>query len=210
MPLIQLIEQEGTRVAVWKLQEEKAYFINKLHLSEEEMAEYNELNNRKAIEWLITRYLLHLIHPEHDRIIITKDKYGKPYLQDKSYHISLSHSNGYAAAIISTKNVGIDIQTYVDKIYRIKDKFINEEENRHIPKDDLTVLHLAWGGKECIYKGYGKRSVSLRNDIKLELPQILNGESFSGSLETGDYKEDYGLFYSNTDKYMLVYAIEMD
>lgn len=208
MPLVHLIEDDNTRIAVWKLHEKPAYFLHKLSLSEDEVQEYNALNHRKAIEFLITRYLLHLIHPEHERIVIRKDGYGKPHLQDNSYHISLSHSNGYAAAILSKKNVGVDIQTYVDKIYRIKDRFINEQEK--VEEDDIIHLHLIWGAKECIYKGYGKRSISLKDNITVQLKNGMPTQPFEGYLEIQSHRENYILDYFNNDKFMLVYAIQMD
>lgn len=73
---------------------------------------------------------------------------GKPYLEN-GYHISVSHTKGYCAVIVSLQyEVGIDIEYMSDRVGKIARRFIRDDE-----KAFTTVLQLLhWCGKETGYK----------------------------------------------------------
>ena len=94
---------------IWKMEEpidvllgllpERAYY-------EEELQRFNAPHRKQ--EWLSVRALLFRLLGMHKEVCYEPS--GKPYLADNSYFISISHTKGYVAVILSEeKPVGIDI-----------------------------------------------------------------------------------------------------
>lgn len=78
---------------------------------------------------------------------ITHDVAGKPLLN--GFHISITHTKGYAALIISPKkNVAVDIEYFDNRVERIAHKFLRKDEKPQ-GLDDLLVH---WCAKETVYK----------------------------------------------------------
>lgn len=207
MPLIQSLKTAYSEILVWKVNEELHYFRNKMQLSNQEELEFGKLNRRKALEWISSRYLLSLLD-SGDRSYTYKDEYGKPHLSAPSFHISMSHSNGYIAVIKSSKNCGIDIQTFVSKIYRIAERFLDEDELNFVKNNgnEMIDLHFMWGAKESLYKGYGKREIDFKKHLHLEIAQ--DDKKIRGSVIKENVAEHYEIHYHYNGNYMLVYAEE--
>ncbi len=170
------------------------------------------LRDRKKIEWLASRWLLHeLLGNENDRQVCLKDEHGKPYLEGSSQHISLSHSQNQVAVIISKKCIGIDIQRVTKKIECIAPKFMRPEEINSLRKDEqyLEHLHVFWGAKECLYKAYGRRGLDFRKHIFVTpfLYTVPHGEC-EGRVENDVFSAQYRIFFEKRNEFILVYAIE--
>ncbi|MBK8627498.1 MAG: 4'-phosphopantetheinyl transferase superfamily protein [Saprospiraceae bacterium] len=203
------IEPEGV-FGIWRVTEDDAFFLQNLDLYSIEIEELKLLKARKRTEWLSSRYLLHLLSERSIRGACLKDEYGKPYLENSSYHISISHSSDYTAVIGSIRLVGIDIQVIVPKILRIASKFINDNEWKYIPTTDaMLYFHVVWGAKEAMYKAYGKKQLDFKKDMEVK-PFIFNanGFFFEGSLIKGDTVQNFSLFCRQIDQIILVYALE--
>ena len=219
MPLIyQKIWSQNQKLAVWKLTEDEAFFINSLSWPEAELRHFKSLHEKRRLEWLSSRMLICQLSGIADSSSIIKDSFGKPSLKDSQINISISHTNGYVAAFISKKSIGIDIQTIVEKIHRIAHKYLNLKELHAISPEHLTeVLHLHWGAKEALYKSYGRKQLSYREDIKINLDHINQATesirdqypfSFSGYISKGALYEDYSLEALKIDNTILVYALK--
>ncbi len=139
-----------------------------------------------------------------------KDEYGKPYLVDSDYHISMSHSEDKIAVIASPHLVGIDIQAIVDKITRIARRFCSDQELAFIPKDELILfLHFIWGAKECIYKAYGKRGVDFKNHMSIDAFEIKEEKIFTtGRIKIKDVDMEFYIYGEIIDNFTLTYAVE--
>jgi phosphopantetheinyl transferase len=211
MPLLYKFDSDiEIELAIWKISEDAPYFYNKLVIHQDEESIIEELSHRKLIEWLGSRYLLHLMSGRTDRGKFTKDIHGKPHLEDSNFHISISHSRNLVAVIASSLLVGIDIQYYVPKIYRIKHKFVNDNEIASIPDNKtLEALHVIWGAKESLYKAYGKRSLDFKKNILIwDLDLTNNSGEFYGKVIKGDYNKDFTIKFNLFKKFTLVYAKE--
>lgn len=74
---------------------------------------------------------------------------GRPYLVSGKYHISISHTHGYVAVILSRNNqVGIDVEQIRTKAFALRSKFIRIDE----VADTLTKILLHWSAKETAFK----------------------------------------------------------
>lgn len=197
-------------LGIWETTEENDFFENQIHFFPEEIEELSLLKTRKKREWLSSRYLLHVLSEREIRGACMKDSYGKPYLKDAHFHISISHSDDYTAVIGSPYSCGIDIQKWVPKIDRLAQRFISAKEWAYIPKiDALSYYHVLWGAKEALYKSYGKKALDFRSDMEID-PFVFNpdGFFFEGKIQKADLVQNYSLFCRQIDQMILVYAIQ--
>ena len=78
---------------------------------------------------------------------ITHNEAGKPLF--RGYHISVSHTKGYAALILSrNQEVAVDIEYFSDRVERISSKFLRKDE-KAVDQDSMLVH---WCAKETVYK----------------------------------------------------------
>ena len=103
---------------------------------------------------------------------LRKDDRNRPYFDQSDYHISLSHSFPFVAAIIShKKSVGIDLERFGRQVEKIGPRFLSAEEwNRW--QDSHSDLTKAWTCKEAIYKAMGVPGLAFQQDI--QLPSFAN------------------------------------
>lgn len=139
-------------------------------LFEGEKEKINDLSPRKRSEWLASRELLFRIAKLPERAECLYDDFGKPFLKGIDKPISVSHSSSWAAAMISDRSCGVDIQVYSHTVERITKKFLSENEISRTGslKNKLHHLHLLWGAKECMYKAYGKRKLEFKQHIFIQ------------------------------------------
>lgn len=163
MPLFYQQEfNADTKLAVWKIEEDERFFLQKVSLR-------NDIAHpRKRLQHLAGRFVLLFLYPDfpNDKILIADSK--KPFLANEEYHFSISHSDNYAAAIVSrTQRVGIDVELFSDKVLKVKNKFLNDDENNFSLQynDDLKLLTTLWCAKEAAYKWYSYGAISLKNNI---------------------------------------------
>jgi 4'-phosphopantetheinyl transferase EntD len=195
---------ENCIVTLWKIEEEADYFLKYLHIKEDNLETCSKATHPiKQLEWLASRtcvkYTVELL--EHTYQGIEKDEHNNPYLSDIQGFVSLSHTSNYAVAIVSLEEeVGIDIEKISDKLSRVAHKFLSESERLHAG-DDLFKLCIYWCAKESLYKWYGKKNLSFKENIYIEPfednPTMVKGEIFiDGVLKTEHllevfYVEDY-------------------
>ncbi len=201
--------RDNTRIAVCSYDEQEEFYIDALEVPREDLSELNNLNKRRKQEILTSRYLLQHLLGKSIWAKFKKDSYGKPYIEGSELYISLSHSYDRSAAIISERRVGIDLQKYVEKIERIKEKFLNPIELQSInDRQKKARLHLYWGAKECMYKSYGKKEVNFKAHLFVDYIDSLSDKgSFLAKMEKDDFNTHYTMYYEKHDEYFLVYGI---
>ena len=59
---------------------------------------------------------------------------GEPYFLDSNLHLSISHTKNYVAVAIAPCRIGIDIEHPSDRVLRITEKFLNQEELKTLAK----------------------------------------------------------------------------
>lgn len=125
---------ETTRLGIWKIGETEEFFKANVPLHRE------VTHPHKRLQHLAGRFLLQYLFPDFPYELIEIADTRKPFLPGEQYHFSISHCGDYAAAIVSKdKRVGIDIEIPVEKIMRIRDKFLSAEE-----KNDWSVVSGQW------------------------------------------------------------------
>lgn len=166
MPLISTFSlDEHTKLCVWKIEEDIDFFLQDLDFTSFDNNEFHIIKNeKKRLQWLASRYLLKKMSAQKSQLILKKNANGKPYLDNFPLNFSISHSFEYVAVIVSDKNVALDIEKINEKVLRVKEKFINEDD---FSKNDLFDVSLIWSAKESIYKYVDHSNLSLKQNFKV-------------------------------------------
>lgn len=197
-------------IGLWRIEEAERYFLEGLNLLPKEMDLIERMKGHRRLEWLAGRWLLHYMSGRKERGACLKDEYGKPYLENSLFDISISHSRELTAVIAAPRAVGVDVQKLVGKIERIAHKYMRPEEMESLaPATRLAHLHVYWGAKESLYKAYGRRKLDFREHILVE-PfdyDLAQGTCF-GTVKKDDYEQRFEIYYEQIEDYILVHALE--
>ena len=176
---------ENYLLGVWKMEEsisellsllpEKAYY-------EQAIAQFK--TPHRIQEWLSVRVLLNHLIGEHHIVQYHPD--GKPFIIDDEWYLSISHTKGYVAVIVSkTVSVGIDIEYYAQRIHKVSAKFLRDDEVINIFNGDSTwSLLLHWSAKETMFKSINDIEIDFKHHLHI-LPFLVQEE---GMFETREYK----------------------
>lgn len=179
---------------VWKTDESVEQLLALLPHSEayRQQALQRFKTEHRQQEWISVRVLLYTLLGEEKEIAYTSQ--GKPLLADGSYHISISHTKGYVAVILSAQSqVGIDIEQYGDRIRKVAHKFVRADEVIAAYQDDETWgLLLNWSAKEVMFKCMDAEGVDFREHLHIEPFRI------SGTVGAEGYPQ--GIFLSHEYK----------
>ena len=209
--MIKKLDNDKYSLAVWKITEREDELLSYLNLNTDEQAELDKIKAPAArTEWAACRKLLKaVLHTEN--VFVVKDTFGKPFIENSSKHISISHTHGYAAAMISDKCCGIDVHKLETRIEKIAPKFISDGEWLSINEDSdrLNKIHLYWSAKEAMYKFYGKKQLDFRHHMKVLPFDLQKSGTLEGIIEKGDYKKDMQLEYLFEHDYLFAVAYSL-
>ena len=210
MPLIVRQSTENDHLAVWDIQEDTSYFLQRLPLYPHEAKEINAMNGKRQLEYLASRYCLHLLSDRKERGAIYKDENGKPRLDQSELNVSMSHSENLAAVYASPFLCGVDIQRKTSKIQRIHQKFCNDAELQFCKRMDAeAALHLIWGCKESMFKAYGKGGIDFKKNLNVvDIQWNENFGTIHSLLRKQNLQMDFRVDAVLIQDYYLVYAKE--
>lgn len=199
----------GIQWAVWKMEESLDALLLLLPGARRAFCE-QELNRfvseRRKMEWLSVRVLLYSMLQEDKEIGYSLE--GKPYLTDHSFFISISHTKGYVAVILSPiAPVGIDIEQYGHRVKRVYDRFIRPDEQVEPYWGDVTwSMLLHWSAKETIFKSMENADADLR---KLCLSHFVPQEE--GTFQVQEYateqQQSFTVGYRISPDFVLTWTI---
>jgi len=202
----ELITKEGAAILVWELTETIETLAEQLHLPGSEITEFNKIvSEKRKLEFLGIRTALKTVLGKE--VPIEYDDEGKPHLSDKSFQISVSHSNKWVAVIVHpTKKVGIDIECPTDKIQKLYKRFLSPVEQVELSNGkDIRQLLIAWSAKEALYKIIGKESIDFANQLRIYSFEVKSaGEIRAQHVPS---KTKYQLHYQQAENYTLVYCL---
>ena len=175
MALLLQYTTEIVQWAIWKMDEsveELLTFLPETRRVSYEQALQSFISEHRKREWLSVRVLLYIILQADKQINYTSE--GKPFLEDYSAHISISHTKGYVTVALSTvAPVGIDIEQYGKRVHRVYDRFVRSDEQIEPYQGDTTwSMLLHWSAKEALYKCLEEPDADLRKlRLFLSIPQ---------------------------------------
>lgn len=202
---------ESACLGVWKITESAATMLDDLHLDEDDRNYAGTFkNDLRKKHWLGYRMILREILPS-SRLKIIYDDCGKPLMPFFEGSFSVSHSGDFAAAIASSEaDVGIDIEKIRDRVERVAERFLSEEELEWAGTGDrIEKMTICWGAKESLYKTAGNPDLDFREDMRLEpFDYLCIGEgSFKARMKAAEGHAAFNVFYRKIEDYMLVWAV---
>lgn len=152
-------------------------------------------NEGRKKEILAVRALLYEMTHEESSKRISHEPSGKPLL--KGYFISISHTKGYAAVIMSkTKNVAVDIEYVSDRVSKIVDKFIRSDED----SSTIEVQLKNWCAKETVYKYFSEEDLQYS---EMRLHDLSSSHALVDDLKI---KKTIDVFFDTNSQYVLAYS----
>lgn len=206
MPIVFYDKKPGNvQFAIWKIDETESSLESILNPDSEDKQTYKSFSLEiRRKQWLVARILVNKLINKNSKIFYNEN--GKPFLENESSHISVSHTQNYVAVITSdTSEVGIDIEHLSDRIYKIKHRFMNDDEALKLPtSNELLYLYLLWSAKEAVYKIYNDTHLYFK-DI-----QVLNVDFLTCKMDVlvnnGKYSDDFVMNYRIFDNNILVWT----
>lgn len=208
MPLIfEKTIDTAKKLAVWQItesNEEVFAFLN--------FVPRKDFTAKRNLESAVSQILLNHLLGSNAHLNLSKDKYGKPYLNNSNIAISFSHSKHMVACMVDTNgaSVGIDIELIRESINSIAHKFYTS--NDHVPLKGILAPHLIWGGKEVLYKIYAKKELDFIDHLQVNFTHELSSNEHTyfgqgtGEIHKNEYHSNHTLFYLILGDFMMVWG----
>lgn len=198
---------EGCQLGIWLICEDYDDLLSRVTLNNEDLATLENFQNyNRKLEWLSVRTLANEMAGSNVRII--KNVERKPFIEDNSYNISISHSHEFTSILLSkNRRVGIDLEYMSHRIEGIADRFMNRMENVTAdPKMIQYHLYIYWCAKEALYKICDKRDIHFKKDIIIDNFDPEEKGELTGTVKTGIGKERFNLSYFRLNNYTIVWS----
>lgn len=159
-----IIESRELKIKLLTYEFDQDTELNLNILSQTDLERFHAFGCKKRRgEFFFTRFLWQTFE-EYQPIVY--DENGKPELEEG--FISISHSkNAIAIAFSKTHPIGLDIEHYNPKIWRIRNKFLSEFEQDSFDLNEEKTITTLWSIKEAVYKLMGIPGLSFKNAIKI-------------------------------------------
>lgn len=170
--------KNGATVAVWEITETESELLKIIDIPKEELEDLFLIKSAQLRrEKLAVRALINSVFD--DKMYLGHHDNGSPYLMNEVTHISITHTNSFAAIILHpTEDVGIDIESLDRDFSAVEKKALSEDEIDDLlePREDdqermlerTMQLAIYWCSKEALYKRMGRNDVDFSRDMEIE------------------------------------------
>lgn len=198
---------ESTLIGIWKVEESRDELLSLLSHHAWVQNIYSIKSESRVLEILSARILIKELTGEEKEVYYNKS--GKPFLVDKSYHISVSHTRGYVAvAVNKEKHIGLDIEHISEKIKRVQSRVIASCE--YIDREnELIHLLLHWSAKEAMFKFLDVEGVDFLHNLSVSPFTPEKQGCFHASETRTDKRYKFNAFYRVEDEFVMV-CLEAD
>ena len=207
MPLYKVISLfENTKLYLWKITEDFNTLYKEVKLNTTSLSRLENMKSESHQKGFMAVRML-LQHINHSDFDLYYDDKGKPHLNDEKY-ISISHSNGFSAILISDESIGLDIEQLKEKTLKIASRFmdISHLENLSI-EDKVKKATVIWGIKESIFKIKNETGISFPNDI-FEEDFSWEDKKATATLKFNKKEEKFQILFDAIEDYIFVCAFE--
>lgn len=202
-------KEETCRWGIWKTDESVEELLGLLPRKEDYAQQLQQFTApHRRLEWLSVRVLLYSLLGEDKEICYEPG--GKPYLKDRSSFISISHTKGYVAVILSCISaVGIDIEQYGQRVHKVAHKYMREDEALSVYKgDDTWALLLHWSAKEVMFKCMDTSEVDFRKHLYITPFSVQEQGIFKAQEYRTDRRRLFSIHYLIQPDFVLTWQID--
>ena len=150
-----------------------------------------------------------------DKVYLAHHDNGKPYIENNSINISITHTYKYVAVILDeNEEVGIDVESLDRDFSAVEKKALSEEEIEDLDDDKEEKneqLAIYWCAKEAIYKKMSQYHVDFAEQIEVERFRSRGeGELEATFIHKDGYEEELHLEYMTFDRHVLVWISDSE
>ena len=203
-----LYKQDKPLLAVWKMTESNDELLAMLgdarSYPDIQAVAHSEIRLRERLTALaLVKTLL------GREVEIRHAENGAPYLVGEPWHISISHTKGYAAVQLDGERAaGIDIEYRSDRVKRIRSRFLAPEEEQNIDTaHEEEHLLVYWCAKEALYKLAGQEEVDFREQLHISPFPYRPEGSLDAWESRSERRQTATLAYRVEPEYVLVWSI---
>ena len=202
----------NAKVAVWQITETEEELRALSSTPSDEMEEISFIKSESLRKQrLAVRAILNELF--EDKVYLAHHDNGKPYIENNSINISITHTEKYVAVILDRDDeVGIDIESLdrdfsvVEKKALSEDEIDDLEDDREEKNEQLAIY---WCAKEAIFKKMSQYNVDFVEQIEIERFRSKGeGELEATFIHKDGYEEDLELEYITFDRHVLVWVRE--
>ena len=191
--------RSGAILGIWRIEEtvsEMLAMMPSLGKLQHVLDSYSR--DARRLEVLSVHALVYIMTGD-ESLVVGHNEDGHPLLE--GWHVSISHTRGYAAVLLSRQDeVAVDVEYVSNRVAKIADRFIRDDE-----QDETITRHLVcWCTKEAVYKYFSSQHLALL-DIRLRNYELSSeGCIVAENMQTGD---TVTVNYNVTDSYVMTYII---
>ncbi len=190
---------------LWQVEEELGWFKEQLNLVPSLWEEYESLANQAIRHrWLASRYAVQQV-TQQSPLELIKDHSGRPFLGVERKPLSLSHCEGFVAAINADVSVGIDVERISSRVQKIKNYFMRDEELDLLGEENEALI-LAWSAKESIYKWFGEKHLGYKSQLCIRSVDFLT-QSMEIEINTKDHCLIQSVFFRQDSEKALTWTV---
>ena len=192
MPLIRKQKLEpDTWLALWQMTEAVD------QLPAPASVDLSPLHSPRRKKETLTEYLLLKALTGDDSLVIRHNEDGAPLVD--GYFVSLSHTDGWAAMMLSRSHrVGVDIEYVSERVNRVASRFIRDDEQQ----STLAERLITWCAKEAVYKYFTEQHLEFHEMRLLPYAQEEAGEV---TVENLRQQVRVNISYEVSNSYVLAY-----
>ncbi len=205
---------DHSRLAVWQVTESESELRELSSTPSDELEEISYIKSESLRKQrLAVRALLDVLF--EDKVYLAHHDNGKPYIENNSINISITHTDKYVAVILDeNEEVGIDVESLDRDFSAVEKKALSEEEIEDLDDDrdeKNEQLAIYWCAKEAIYKKMSQYHVDFAEQIEVERFRSRGeGELEATFIHKDGYEEELHLEYMTFDRHVLVWISAQD
>ena len=205
---------DTARLAVWQVTETESELRELSSTPSDELEEISYIKSESLRKQrLAVRALLNVLF--EDKVYLAHHDNGKPYIENNSINISITHTDKYVAVILDeNEEVGIDVESLDRDFSAVEKKALSEEEIEDLDDDKEEKneqLAIYWCAKEAIYKKMSQYHVDFAEQIEVERFRSRGeGELEATFIHKDGYEEELHLEYMTFDRHVLVWISDSE
>lgn len=201
--------EDGSSFALWEVTEtvdelleqldNDPFIIEQISAFTSQKRKLEFLSARCALNQLLGRKCTIAYHPT-----------GRPFIEGSDMNISISHTGQWVTVLTHpSKRIGIDIERITDRLIRVKNKFLSEQELRFVDfQCEKPQLAIMWATKESLYKLLDVKGLDALEELHIEpFMTYLDGRLTAYESHT-DVKEHFEVEYLVRPQYVITRIVE--
>ena len=197
-----------SKLGVWQITESEQELRALSSVPSDELEEISYIKSESLRKQkLAVRTLLDRLFEE--KVYLNHHDNGKPYIENSSINISITHTDKYVAVIVNdSEEVGIDCESLDRDFSAVEKKALSEDEIEDLDEDQRNEqLAIYWCAKEAVYKKMSQYNVDFAEQIEIENFRMRGEGALEATfIQKDGFEEEIHLQYMTFDRHVLVWV----